>query len=182
MGIKRATRIRRLMPADAGQYRQLRLEALADSPASFGASLSAEQQRPLDWFAERLTQTQVLGLIGCQHQLVGCLGLAISALEKSRHIGMLWGMYITPSARGQQGAAALLQQMIALASSQVKILQLSVEADNQAAINLYLKAGFTEYGLEPQALKVGGRYLDSRLMWLKLATCPTAGLAIASHL
>jgi RimJ/RimL family protein N-acetyltransferase len=46
----------------------------------------------------------------------------------------------------------------------VEHLLLSVVSENEAAHRLYQKLGFSEYGREMKALKLGGRYLDEILM------------------
>ena len=37
-------------------------------------------------------------------------------------------------------------------------------ANNPAAVRLYRAAGFTEYGYEPRALRIGDAYVDEHLM------------------
>ena len=39
-----------------------------------------------------------------------------------------------------------------------------IEANNPAAVRLYRAAGFTEYGYEPRALRIGDAYVDEHLM------------------
>lgn len=47
--------IRRLLPADAALYRDIRLEALRLSHEAFGSAYETESVHPVGWFAERLT-------------------------------------------------------------------------------------------------------------------------------
>ncbi|GAC1341789.1 MAG: GNAT family N-acetyltransferase [Acetobacteraceae bacterium] len=160
--------IRRLDATEAASYRELRLEALTRHPECFGASAAEEAARPLDWFAERLAGGTILG--GAREEmLLGIIGLFVPETAKSRHKGLLWGLYVRPAARGTGLAAALVQRMIAEAATQVEELQLSVVSSNRAAVALYDRAGFREYGVEPRALKVAGRYYDELLMTLPMA-------------
>ena len=46
--------LRRLGAEDASAYREIRLEALADSPHAFSSTLESEQGQPLERFAARL--------------------------------------------------------------------------------------------------------------------------------
>lgn len=66
--------IRRLSPADAADYRDIRLRALQQSPESFGSTYALEAPRPFDHFAERLAGAIVFGAYseGC---IVGMIGL-----------------------------------------------------------------------------------------------------------
>jgi RimJ/RimL family protein N-acetyltransferase len=50
----------------------------------------------------------------------------------------------------------------------VEDLTLSVASHNEPAIGLYRRFGFTEYGHDRRALKVGGDYVDELLMRLVL--------------
>ncbi len=43
-------------------------------------------------------------------------------------------------------------------------VHLAVVATNAAAVTLYRSLGFTVYGRDPRALKLGDRYVDEELM------------------
>ena len=45
---------------------------------------------------------------------------------------------------------------------------LTVTAGNVAAINLYRRCGFVQFGLEPMAVRVGEEYFDKIHMWREL--------------
>ena len=155
--------IRRLLPTDAAPYRTLRLQALRDHPESFGASLHEEEAHPLPWFQDRLRQNTVFG--GWRDaSILGCAGLMIPATSKKKHKGVLWGMYVVPQARASGLAAALVAKVIEEAARTVEDLTLSVITTNLAATRLYSRAGFTPYGVEPRALKIGDQYYDDCLM------------------
>jgi len=47
---------------------------------------------------------------------------------------------------------------------------LSVVTTNEAALQLYLSLGFASYGIEHGALKLGDKYLDEDLLFLRLKT------------
>jgi len=49
-------------------------------------------------------------------------------------------------------------------------LVLSVVTTNEAALQLYLSLGFASYGIEHGALKLGDKYLDEDLLFLRLKT------------
>lgn len=160
--------LRRLLPADAAAYRALRLEGLECHPEAFGAAWEDEADKPLDWFAERLTTNLVIGGTVYGPGLEGVAGLMVPQGAKQRHRGVLWGMYVCPDARGTGLAAALVAQVLQAARGRVEAVRLTVVASNPAAIRVYRAAGFAEYGLERQALKLGRTYYDEMLMAVPL--------------
>ena len=140
---------------------------------AFGSSLEYEGEKPISWWAERLETTTVFGGWVNNSPLVGVTGFAVEDGVKSRHKGVIWGMYVRPEARGTGLAAALVQQVVvAHARTLVEQVRLTVVASNVAARRLYSAAGFEEYGLERRALKVGNEYYDEVLMALQLSPRP----------
>ena len=164
--------LRRLVAADAEPYRRLRLDGLRSHPQAFAASFDAEASRPLEWFAERLERNVVFGAWRDVSALVGMIGLHIPDAAKSRHKAELWGLFVAPEARGAGLAPALLARAIEYAEAAVEEICLSVATTNGAAVRLYEKAGFKQFGLERRALKVDGRYYDEFLMALPLRGAP----------
>lgn len=167
--------LRRLDTNDAARYRQLRLESLRDSPTAYGSSWEEENPQPLEWFARRLEQGWTLG--GWQgERLCGIATVVAHELVKMRHKGVIVGVYVHPDARGRGLGQALIRGLIAHATGRFDNLLLSAEAANTAACRLYRKLGFVEYGREPRAMKIGGRFYDEVLMALQLpAATPDAG-------
>jgi ribosomal protein S18 acetylase RimI-like enzyme len=73
-------------------------------------------------------------------------------------------MYVRPAARNSGLGRRLLEAVVNHASGRVEQLLLSVVSENEAAHRLYQELGFSEYGREMKALKLGERYLDEILM------------------
>jgi len=159
--------LRRLGPEDAVAYREIRLEALADSPHAFSSTLESEQAQPLDRFATRLADDFVIGAFSGRY-LVGVAGFYVQPRPKHRHKGMLWGMYVRPDHRSAGIGRKLVDAIIAHAGQRVELLQLFVVADNMPARRLYASLGFVEYGIERHATKYQGQYHDDVLMALPL--------------
>jgi ribosomal protein S18 acetylase RimI-like enzyme len=155
--------IRRLTAEDASAYRDLRLSALRDHPAAFTAAHEDEAGQPLGFFADRLANGAVFAGVGAG-QLDGMAGFYIRDGLKTRHRGMLWGMYVRPEARGTGLAAALIDAVKAHARPLVEEILLGVGTDNPAAIARYRAAGFVRCGGERRAIKIGDRYYDEILM------------------
>src|ERR1700757_3408297 len=91
--------LRRLTASDASDYRALRLEGLCSHPEAFGASWEDEVSKPLAWFAERLERNAVFGGSRDDSALLGTAGLLVPDAAKSRHKGVLSGMFVRPEAR-----------------------------------------------------------------------------------
>ncbi|MBV6633009.1 MAG: GNAT family N-acetyltransferase [Alphaproteobacteria bacterium] len=161
--------IRILNRTDASDYRALRLEALEQDPAAFGATLEEDQAKSRPWFRRGLHEHTVFGAIDADGSLIASAGFVRGERLKQRHKATIYGLYVAPGHRGKGVARSLLQQLIASAEEQgIEQLQISVVTDNTTAGTLYESLGFEAYGLEPQALKYKDRYYDERHYWLPL--------------
>jgi ribosomal protein S18 acetylase RimI-like enzyme len=155
--------IRLLTPSDAIAYRNVRLDGLERDSAAFSSTLARESAMPLDWFVERIVKGNVFGAFD-ESALVGVAGYWPQQGAKVCHKAGLWGMYVRQAARGRGLGERLIEAIVEHATGRVELLQLGVASDNAAAIRLYQKAGFSEYGREMKALKQDGRYVDELLM------------------
>jgi len=155
--------IRLLTPGDAASYRAIRLAGLKDTPEAFGSTFEAEAAKPLAWFFDRLTVSQVFGTFRGS-ELLGVAGFAVREGAKEAHKGLLWGMYVRPEARGSGAAHRLVEAVVDFARPRVELIQLSVVVGNERARRLYARHGFVEYGIEKNSLKFGGKYYDEILM------------------
>jgi RimJ/RimL family protein N-acetyltransferase len=161
--------IRQLGEADAADYRELRLRGLREHPEAFTSSYEEERAKPLEWTLSRVKAGVVLGAYEGR-QLVGVLGLSIEPRAKIRHKGHVFGMYVAPEHAGRGVGRALLAECIARAKhiSGLELLQLTVTDGNDRAKALYEKAGFRQFALERNAMKLGGRHFDKCHMALEL--------------
>lgn len=156
-------------PGEWPLYRDLRLQALADSPDAFGSTHGAEVARTDEAWASRIAtlaagQDQayfarnneaVCGLVWCQ----------LSAQEPGR--ADIYQMWVAPAARGQGVGRALLDEAIAWAAAQgAKRVCLGVTVGETPATQLYSTVGFRPSGpVEP--LREGSP-LKSQPMALRL--------------
>ncbi len=159
--------IRALTPFDIAGFVALRQQSFATDPLSWdheaGEKVSAEVWAP------RLQETEndvVLGYFLTEGrdipELVGVIGLKRPVKEKRRHRAMVWGVYVSPSARGHRVASQLLAAIIIRAKSMVGLdhLVLSVSNHAIAACQLYQRAGFVEWGRELRAARTGDTWMD----------------------
>jgi len=156
--------VRRLGAEDLASYRDIRLEALRDHPAAFGASYESVRERPDSYYLEGLASMAVFGAFSEAGRQVGLAAFLRHQGAKLMHRGDLIQMYVRPEARGGGSSMALIEAVVEHARSLVVQLHLGVAADNAQAIRLYERAGFHIYGTEPRSLFVDGRYIDEHLM------------------
>lgn len=159
--------IRQLMDADWRLWKDIRLEALQNAPESFGSSLEEESRWTDADFQRVLKSSYVLGVF-TDSALVSVAGFYALDSLKTRHRGVLWGMYTRPGQREKGMAHALMSALIQHAERCVTQLHLTCVTCNHAAVSLYQKQGFRIYGTEPKALKMNGSFFDEYLMVLDL--------------
>ncbi len=166
--------IRQLSEDDADEFRALRLGALRESPEAFGSSYEETAAQPAETLTRRLRSDPdapdnfFLGAF--DPSMIGMIGFHRETRLKTRHKGSILSMYVAPEARGKGIGRALVEQAIARARRQAGLEQIILFAvsTNQAARALYAGCGFTVYGVEPRALKLGDRYFDEDMMILRL--------------
>ncbi|MBN9230371.1 MAG: GNAT family N-acetyltransferase [Legionella sp.] len=158
-------KIRQLFDADWHLWKEIRLEALANSPESFGSSYEEEVFMSDTDFQNGLSKGYVLGAF-VDDLLVSCAGFYTLNSLKTKHRGVLWGIYTRPDYRGKGIATALIQTLIQHARTCVTQLHLTCVVSNFVARAFYQKQGFRIYGTEPKALKINDTFYDEYLMVL----------------
>lgn len=156
--------IRPLDSDDAAQFRTLRLRGLQEKPLAFASSHEEESNDSLEVVAERLRPKEGSIVFGAfsNELLVAVAGLHREELRKLSHKALLWGVYVAPEVRRAGWGHRLLSHVLTHARTTLGVRQvtLSVNAQNQAAIDLYRKLGFVPYGLEPGYMLVDGQLHD----------------------
>ncbi len=169
-----AVEIRPVTRADVSAFQKIRRERLEREPRAFAESLAEHDSTSLEAAARRLDSSSpdnfVIGAFAPGGHLVGMVGFARNPREKSRHKGVIWGVYVQPTWRNQGVARAMLVELIGRvkANAGVEKIMLTVAADQTAAKRLYASLGFEVFGEEKHALKVDGRYVDEdhMVLWL----------------
>jgi ribosomal protein S18 acetylase RimI-like enzyme len=167
--------IRQLTEEDAAIFRVLRLRALHESPHAFTSSYEEFSQQPLESTAQRFRDqvtSRVNFTLGAfqDDQLIGTVGFYRETALKIQHKGSLVSMYVQPEYRSQDIARALLTEAIDRAQRLPGLTQLllGVMETQTTARRLYESLGFTVYGREPRAVKIGDEFFDEEFMVLKL--------------
>lgn len=162
---------RRLQPKDAESYRAARLECLKNFPDRFGSTFEEESRQPKLKFEKIIEEDETDNFMFgafADGKLIGIAGFSRAERRKTAHRGEIVQMYVNPDFRGQAVGENLLQNVIeeAFALTGIESVELSVVADNAAAIKLYEKLGFKAYGWQKNYFKDGERYWDQQFMQL----------------
>ena len=166
-----AVLIREAKPTDAIRYRELRLNALLDSPTAFSADYQINLRHPVSFWESRLTSDEygIMFLAEHENALIGMTGVRKGESPKTKHGAYVWGVYVCPPWRGLHLAEVLIRACANWARERdVVVLKLGVMANNASAIRCYERCGFTIYGTEPRALFYEGQYYDELLMYRSL--------------
>lgn len=156
--------IRRLGPADLAAYRAIRQEALENHPEAFVSTADDFVARPDADVVRMLDGLAVFGAFLPDGSLGGINAFMRNDGAKERHRGWMIQVYVRPEQRGTGMAKALVEHLIGHARHHVVQVHLGVWSENQPALRLYQRLGFTIYGTEPRYLFVNGRYIDEHLM------------------
>jgi RimJ/RimL family protein N-acetyltransferase len=100
------------------------------------------------------------------NKVIGYLTFQNGSLRRNVHAGFL-SMFIKKNYRGKGIGRLLLSELIKWAelNPTVEKLSLAVFSNNSRAIALYKKMGFIQEGRCPKDMKIGGKYVDSLLMY-----------------
>lgn len=159
---------RRFRTDEADAVARIRLEALADAPAAFAERLDAALAQGGEDFSAELAQGAIWGVFD-NARCVGMAGLDRHVGANVAHKATVWGVYVSPAARGSGAADALFEAIEAHARKVgVEQLHLGVGEANGRARRFYARRGFEPYGLEREAVKMPDGYVDEVLMVLSL--------------
>ncbi|MGC2037103.1 N-acetyltransferase family protein [Paraburkholderia caledonica] len=162
--------VRLLGTQDAPSFHSLRLCGLREAPTSFASSYEEEVDRSAEVIEAQLATRNDRGVFGAfeDSRLIGIAGLGRENLRKLNHKAFLWGVYVAPDMRGLGVSKKLVAEVLTFARSIPDITQvnLTVNANNPAAIRLYTSLGFEQFGREHNSLMVDGRMYDELHMSL----------------
>jgi ribosomal protein S18 acetylase RimI-like enzyme len=162
--------IRPAVAADAVALRDLRLEGLANHPLAFAADYERTKAEPAELWAERMcdyaaSNKGVICVAATNDRLIGMNGLGCEKWPKTRHSGVLWGVYVQKEWRGLGVAEGLLNECIAWGQAHgLAIVKLGVVTTNVPAIRCYARCGFTVYGIDPKVIYYKNAFHDELLM------------------
>ena len=153
-----------LTEADAPAFHAVRARALRDHPHAF--AVSPEEADSVEVVARRLRTYAETGsgfVMGVfDPDLVGIAGCVREPHVKTRHVALVWGVYVMPERRGGAGGR-LLAALIERARQWPDVEQLTLDVvteDAGPARALYRACGFETVGVKRRRIRVGDRYYD----------------------
>jgi GNAT superfamily N-acetyltransferase len=164
--------VRRFAAEEWRTYRELRLNALAESPDAFGSTFEREAARSDDEWQYRLgegtTSGRDLPLLAAVDDTP--TGLAWARIDRDQpFVAHLFQVWVVPERRGHGVGRLLVDAAVAWARSVgAREMRLAVTVGESAAAHLYHRIGFIDEG-EPQPLRPGSA-LQSQPMRLALTT------------
>ncbi len=167
--------IRQLTETDAQVFHAFRLRSLRESPHAFTNSYEEYSRQAVERTAQRFRDqiaTNADFTLGAfeDDQLVGSVAFYRETALKLRHKGNIVSMYVQPEYRRRGIARALLMAALERIKHLPELdhVGLGVMETQVAAKRLYESLGFTVYGREPRALKIGEQYFAEDFMILPL--------------
>lgn len=164
---------RTLTPADAAAYWRLREQALLTEPAAFGRDVEEHRATTIADAESMLRNMPAAGFVMGAFEGEALVGIATFMREtgrKEKHKGHIYGVYLDAEHRQGGNGRRLLTALLTKAREDATLEQilLSVRTGNGAAGRLYRSLGFTIFGIEPHALKLGSEYIDEEqmILWL----------------
>lgn len=167
--------IRRLALEDVGAYVSFRETMLLAAPDSFASSPGDDPAGTVSQLREQLAKSDnaIIGAFRGE-ALVGSAGVLRLPRQKMSHMARIWGVFVRPEDRSRGVGARVVRAAIELARTWpgVSAINLSVSEQAGNARRLYEGLGFVAWGVEPRALRFGGRTLDEVHMQLSLDPGP----------
>lgn len=152
-------------------YKQIRVEAVTDSPQAFGSNRDQQLAHPDSFWQQRLEEAergeqQWLLFARSGKDLVGMIGAY--GEEETPQEATVISVYVTPSARGK-GISTLLMRAILdeLKKAGIHKVWIGVNIQQKAALHLYQKTGFVVERTEHNRMG-DGEFHDEYLMSMLL--------------
>ncbi len=164
-------KVHRLTPTHVAEYRAFMLQAYANEPEAFTATVAEREPLPLEWWLTRVSDqpdaTELVFGAFVESRLVGVTGLRYKLRPRTRHKATLFGMCVlrdfTGRGIGRSLVAAVFEQ--ALLMPELRVVQLTVTQSNIPALRLYESCGFVPFGIEPFANKISEGFVSKVHMW-----------------
>ena len=161
-----------LKPSESKKYREIRLECLQNAKENFGSTYEESVIMPELFFESAIKNedehNKIFGAFD-DDTLAAICGYRRESSLKTRHRALLVQVYTKPEYRGKKISYELMKFMIEklFEDETMQQITLGVVSDNHAAMKVYERLGFKEYGLHQSYFKDGEIYRDEILMMLE---------------
>jgi len=154
-------------PADFQIIKNLMLTGLKEDPKAFSVDFEDYNKNSIEWwnsyispYVFSLKDKMLLAFEG--DTPVGMIGILYDYRSRRTHIATIVWFYISNNYRGLGIGKELLNKAIEDAKSQkMKKITLFVNSQQEKAINMYKKYGFTANGKLEKELLIGNEYVDT---------------------
>lgn len=138
--------VRGVRSGEGARLRELRLRALSEAPAAFGAAPVQEAEHDDDHW-EQLAEAGDEAAVYVATDGEEWVGMAAGRwFDRERAIAQLWGMWVDPARRGEGIGARLVDAVRGWARQhEARFVRLGV-IEGSAAIGLYERLGFVDTG------------------------------------
>ncbi len=164
--------VRRLTPTDTEAYVTTRQRMLREEPWSFGSSpsddLDREWQRARDMLGDE-DWACIAAMSG--DAIVATARLFRTTRPKQAHAASIVSVWTDPAYRGRGLGRRVLLAAIDTARGWpgIDLIELSVSERSEPALKLYESLGFKRWGVQPDAMRVGGESAAEHYMQLAMA-------------
>jgi GNAT superfamily N-acetyltransferase len=137
-------RLDRLGPGEGPRLREVRLQALQESPDAFGETLEASLKRTPEEWARQVDDLPTFVAVADGRDV----GMVRCAQDRSdASTAWLISMWVAPAMRGRGIGTRLVREVVALARGQgCRRILLEVADQNRPAVALYASRGFAPNG------------------------------------
>ena len=159
--------IRQIHADEIAAFRQIRLEALMNEPSSYASSYEDWIILTTEDWQERLKEPVFVAFQAGEP--VGIMGLLRQRASKMNHRATIVMVYVRENLRGKGIAGQLLEAVVETSGERgIAQLELTVSAENIAAIKFYQRQGFAVVGRIPGGFLHQGREIDDVIMVYRL--------------
>ncbi|MFA7309290.1 MAG: GNAT family N-acetyltransferase [Candidatus Paceibacterota bacterium] len=155
-----------ITPDEWKTLRDLRREAVMESPAAFGQNEEeVDSVEEKEWRTRLSKHSYLFVKKGNAFVGMGCVVPEKNA--KSKHGANIYGLYVSPQERGNGTGRKLLEALIEHARrwypDLIKI-SLIASATQSAALSLYESTGFKRIGVLEKEMNINGTYVDEVML------------------
>lgn len=169
LNMRKTMNYRTLDINDFESYNEIRKISLDTYPEAFLSSNEEENSIRKERFYSTIKNefNFIMGAFD-KNKLVGIISVIRENRKKANHKAGIYGMFLKPEYQGKGIAKELLDISLKklFEIKDIQKVNLSVNASNEKAINLYEKSGFNPYGIERNAICIDDKYYDEILMVL----------------
>lgn len=161
--------ITKLQSKDWRRYKSIRLEALRESPDSFGSTYEQVVKRPDDFWRDGLTDgSKVFAQVG--DELASMAGVMYEENDDGVLTAYIIGVYTRPEFRKQGLSRLVMASLIKdiTDAGRVQTIELHVNKDAIGAIKLYESLGFVVGDHVPDYVRANGQTFPQYRMKLRL--------------